>query len=211
LAAATILAGALFSPGCSSDPVDSSTAALSVRYVPSPTFAGRYEQAALNINKIRFEPLDPELIPLMGAEAYAMQFGVFEMNLEATGPEQYSAIALPPGSYRIIEFRFRPPLLQDADASQGAATCIEKVGVLPSGPAQIGFPEEYVLDANDGYEFTVTSGKTNLDLIVDVPGLVAAYESAFTCVDSCGGGPACLTAFDPDAFRAAFLSLVTLQ
>lgn len=216
LSAALVLAAAFASTGCNSETATSSTAALSVRYVPSPADAGRFaggsnDFASLEISRISFEPVDPALLPLLGGEALTMRFGQYTADLTATEAAEYAAIALPPGSYTITQFSFRPPRLQDSEASSAAALCIDRIAFIPSGPAAFQVPVQYDLDASDGLGFTVAPGQTKVDILVDVPGLIGAYQSAFTCQDSCGGGAACLTTFDADAFRAAFPAHVSIQ
>ena len=217
LPAALVLAAAFASVGCDSETATSGTAALSVRIVPSPAGAGRFaggpnDFATLEIQKISFEPTDPALLPLLGGEALTMRFGQFTANLAATEGEEYAAIALPPGSYVINEFAFRAPRLQDSEATPAAPVCIDRIAAIPSGPASVQVPPEgYTLDASElGLTFTIAPGQTHLDIVIDVPGLIAAYQATFTCADSCGGGAACLTAFDSDAFRAAFPAHVSI-
>jgi hypothetical protein len=216
LATAVILAAAFASTGCDSNTATSGTAGLSVRYNPSPSGAGRFEGgtndfANMIIFKITFEPVDPELVPLLGGEALSMRFSDYNANLASAEPLEYAAIAVPPGTYRITELTFRPPQLQDGEATAAAPVCIERIASIPSGPAASQVPVQMTLDANDGYVFSVSPNQTKLDIRVDVPALLAAYQAAFTCQDSCGGGNACLTAFDEAAFRAAFLAHVTIQ
>jgi len=216
LAVTAILGAAFASAGCDSNTVTSGTAALSVRYVPSPAGAERFsggtnDFASLSIIKIAFEPSDPELVPLLGGETLSMRFSNFVADLSSPDPAEFAAIAIPPGTYRITEFTFRPPQLQDGEPDAGALACVDRVSSIPSGPAAIEVPTQITLDANDGYVFTVSPGQTRLDIVVDVPGLIDAYEASFTCEDSCGGGGPCLTTFDADAFRAAFLAHVTFQ
>jgi hypothetical protein len=213
LTAAAILVTAL-ALGCSSDTATSSTAGLSVRFVPSPTGVGRFagdanDEAELIIFKIAFAPSDPALVELLGQDALVMRFGDFDADLAATDPAEYAPIALPPGTYVIKQFQFRPPTLQDGTASQAAPACIDRVARIDTGPFLN--PNVFELDENDGYQFTVQPGQTKVDIVVDVPGLIASYQAAFTCEDSCGGGNACLTAFDADAFRAAFLTHVSIH
>jgi hypothetical protein len=216
LATAVILAAAFATTGCDTNTATSGTAGLSVRVNPSPSGAGRFEGgsndfANMIIFRITFEPTDPELIPLLGGEALSMRFSDYAADLSSAEPLEYAAIALSPGTYRITELTFRPPQLQDSETSAAAPVCVDRIASIPSGPAALQVPVQMTLDANDGYEFTVTPGQTKLDIVVDVPGLLAAYQSSFTCQDSCGGGGPCLTAFDESAFRAAFLAHVSIQ
>jgi hypothetical protein len=216
LAAGAIAVAALASTGCSSDPVGSSTTALSVRYLPSPAGAGRFgdaqgDAALFNIFSIEFRPTDPTLDALLGGEPYSMRFGTYDADLKRSEPEEYAAIALQPGTYKIVAFHFRPARFQDSGASPAAPICIDRIAAIPSGPAAFDVPFELTLDESDGLTFTVASGQTKVDMVVDVPGLIADYSAAFTCTDSCGGGPSCLTAFDADAGRAAFVDRVSFQ
>ena len=216
LAAGVLGVAALASSGCSSDPVGSSTAALSVRYSPSPAGAGRFgdgqgDEALLTIRTVLFRPVDPEMDELLGDSPLMMRFSTYDANLARTDADEFAAIALAPGTYRITGFDYRPPRLQDSGASQAAPVCIDRIAAIPSGPAQIDVPFIYDLNEADGLTFTVAPGQTSIDMAIDVPGLIAAYSAAFTCTDSCGGGNACLTAFDVDAGRAAFVDHISFH
>jgi hypothetical protein len=60
--------------------------------------------------------------------------------------------------------------------------------------------------------FTIRPGQTKLALTVNVPGLIAGYESSYTCQLGCGpAGSPCLTAFNEATFRAALLANLTLE
>ena len=64
--------------------------------------------------------------------------------------------------------------------------------------------------------FTLSPGQTHLALTVNVPGLIAGYESAFTCqLVPCPGCPvdprSVLTAFNTATFKAALLANVSIH
>ena len=212
LLAAVALAGALLgATSCSDEPITSSSAPLSIRYVPEPTGAGRYETAGFTIIQITFVPTDPDRAIALHGQSLAFRFGTFDTNLEATEAVEFTKTALAPGTYLIDRFAFFSPFLSDNNLPATPASCIEKISALPSGPAAPQVPPEFTLDSSVGYGFTINPGQTKLDIVVDVPGLIAGYESSFTCSDDCGGGNACLTAFDADAFRTQFINHVTFR
>ena len=214
LAAGAIGAASLASVGCSSDPVGSSTTSLSLRFVTSPSGAGRFgdapeDEAIINIRSVDFRPTDPTLDALLGAQAYQMFFGVYDGDLKRTDPDEVSGMALQPGTYKITALEYRPPRFTDAGASQAAPNCIDRIAAIPSGAAIPDFT--YTLDESFGLTFTVNPGQTQLDMTFDVPGLIAAYSAAFTCTENCGNGISCLTAFDPEAGRAAIADHLSFQ
>ena len=196
--------------GCSSDPVTSATAGLTVRYVPGPTGTGRYEQATFEIKALRMVPSDPVAQELLGNQELTMRFQPYLADLTSTQKATYAQIALSSGTYVITAFELAPPQLTDENVPATPATCLDGITTLPSGPAGSQVPNSYLYDEASGLQFTVSPGQTQVEIAVDVPGLISDYESAFTCEPDCGGGP-CLTAFDADAFGVAFLANVTIQ
>ena len=216
LAAGAIGAASLASIGCSSDPVGSTTATLSLRFTPSPSGAGRFgdapeDEAIINIRSVDFRPTDPTLDALLGEDSYQMFFSVYDGDLKRTDPDEIAGIALQPGTYKITAIDYRPPRFTDAGASQAAPNCIDRIAAIPSGPAAFQVDFSYTLDESDGLTFTVNPGQTHLDMLIDVPGLVAAYSAAFTCTEDCGGGVSCLTTFDADAGRDALAEHLSFQ
>lgn len=210
LAVAGLLA-LLTSLGCSSDPLTSGTAGLTVKYAPGPTGAGRYEQASLEIKAFRIKPSDPVSQQLVGNRDLTLRFNPYFADLTSTQSATYAQVALSSGTYVITSLELAPPQLTDQNIPANPATCLEGITSLPSGPAGPQVPDRYIYDLTSGLQFTVSPGQTRLNIAVDVPGLLSAYESAYTCTPDCGGGGACLTAFDADAFGAAFLTHVTVQ
>lgn len=218
LVAGAIGAASLASVGCSSDPVGSSTATLSLRLVPSPSGAGRFgdgqdDSALLNIQSIDFRPTDPTLDALLGSQPYQMFFGVYDGDLARTDPAEVTAMALQPGTYKITAFQFRPPRFEDTGTSPAAPNCIDRISAIPSFPAASDpiFFQGDTIDESYGLTFTVSPGQTHVDMVIDVPGLIADYSAAFTCNPDCGGGLPCLTSFDPDAGRAALADHLSFQ
>jgi hypothetical protein len=59
--------------------------------------------------------------------------------------------------------------------------------------------------------FTLRPGQTKLAIKVNVPGLIAGYESAFTCQPNCFLNFSCLTAFSVPNFKAALLANISIE
>lgn len=208
---ATSLAVAIV--GCSHDTLGSGTHALQVLYSPSPAGAGRYERGPFDIQKLEVLPTDPATGQIFNpvTDTLILRFDAFPANLNATTSVNFSTIALPEGEYQVTLFRMTPPALVDENVSPTPATCIEGVAAvnsqsIPGTPASFSFVNE------PQFKFTVRPGQTTLGIEVNVPGLIAGYESAFTCQLGCGpGGGPCLTAFNTAAFNAAVLANVKFE
>jgi len=203
--------------GCSHDTLGSGTQALQVLYNPSPSGPGRFERGPFTIQKLEAVPTDPAAGQIFDSENNTMilRFEGFDSSdgcdLAATAPVKFSNIALREGEYQITLFRITPPALVDEDVSPNPATCIDGVAAVnaqsvPGAPADFSFVNE------PQFKFTIRPGQTILNIKVNVPGLVAGYESAFTCQLGCGpGGAPCLTAFNAATFKAAVLANVTFE
>jgi hypothetical protein len=160
-------------------------------------------------------PTDPETGSIFGTEALLFKFkevplDLTEMNaipFPSTPDNPTFPIALAAATYRVRLIEFTPPAMQDDNVSANPATCIEGVELLNSSAAP-GVPAKFTFNDPPSLTFTVRPGQTTLSLTVNVPGLIAAYESAFTCVP---GNPPTLTAFDQTAFQNALLANVTLE
>ncbi|HZN54839.1 MAG TPA: hypothetical protein VFB67_05910 [Candidatus Polarisedimenticolaceae bacterium] len=197
--------------GCSNDVLESSTSNVAFRYVPSPAGAGRYETARLDLFKIQVLPEDPALAAVYGTDQLLFRFSPFTLNLAATQTATISNIGLPPGTYVVKLIQFTPPQLIDQNLPATPSSCIEKIAALPSGPAGPQVPSTFDYADEPSLTFTLPPGQATLSLTVDVPALVSGFESAFTCQDDCGGGQACLTAFDAPAFSDALLASISLH
>lgn len=197
-------------PGCSHDTVTSSTRGLAVAYLPSPSGTGRFEQGSMGLTSVNFVPTDPALAALTPGNDLTLGAGI-DADLTTTAPQTLSHVALAPGAYKVTQLKIVPPQLVDENPVVPAPTCIENLVAVPSGPAFGQVPAEYVFDESDGFQFTVRPGQTKLNIRVDVPAMIAGYESAFTCQADCGGGTPCLTAFDAAAFRTVLLNTVSIE
>jgi hypothetical protein len=198
--------------GCSSsDPLGSGTESLTVRYVPNPAGAGRYNRADLTLQRIHIRPADPELVPIYGSTPLALKFGTFRVDMTLESAAVYSEIALVPGDYIVTIFELTRPQLVDSDAITAPASCVDAIAALPSGPATGAVPNLFTYPNPPSLAFTVRPGQTQLNLTMNVPGVIAAYEAAFTCNPDCGGGAPCLTGFDAAAFTTAYLANISLQ
>jgi hypothetical protein len=200
--------------GCSHTDLEEGTQALSIDLTPSPGGAGRYERAQFTIKTIEAIPTDPNTGSIYGAsDTLLFNFDHnYIADLTLANPSHYSSIALSTGGYRIVNLIISPPNLIDTDdLPPNPPTCIEGIAVLQGGSAP-GMPTEFVFTNPPELTFTISPGQSVLPIRVNVPGLVAGYENAFTCQLGCGpGGSPCLTAFDQAAFRAAFLANVSFQ
>ena len=203
--------------GCSHDTIGSGTQALQVLYNPNPTGAGRFERGPFTIQKFEVVPTDPQAGQIFDSQndTLILRFDAFQASdgcdLAATTPVKFSNVALPEGEYQVTLFRITPPAMVDENVSPTPATCIEGVAAvnaqsIPGTPANFSFVNE------PQFKFTIQPGQTTLSIKVNVPGLVAGYESAFTCQLGCGtaGGP-CLTAFNSATFNAAVLANVSFE
>ena len=197
--------------GCSNDPLESSTSKVNVRYVPSPAGSGRYDTAQMDILTIQVLPEDPALAAVYGTDQLLFRFTPFTANLTATQSVPISNIGLPPGTYVVKLIEFTPPNLIDQTLPAVPASCIERIAALPSGPASPQVPSRFTFTDEPSLTFTLAPGQSTLSVTVDIPGLIAGYEASFTCNNDCGGGNACLTAFDQAGFTNVLLANVSIQ
>jgi hypothetical protein len=202
--------------GCNHDTLRSGSEDLNVTYLPSPSGAGRYETAAFSINKIQFLPADPATAAIYGTERLQFRFDFFTADLTKTEEVSFTNIVLAAGTYRVTLIEFTRLSLKDSNVAPNPQTCIEGVAVLDGSQPQGQVPAKFAFnDPPDNLSdliFTIRPGQTKLQLTVNVPGLIAGYESAYTCQLGCGsGGTPCLTAFNQAAFKAALLANVTFE
>lgn len=196
---------------CSNDPLESNTSKVQFRYVPSPSGAGRYDTAQMDILTVQVLPEDPALAAVYGADQLLFRFTPFTANLKATQSVPISNTGLPPGTYVVKLIEFTAPGLIDQTLPTSPTSCIERIAALPSGPASPQVPSAFSFTDVPSMTFTLAPGQTTLSITVDIPGLIAGYESSFTCNNDCGGGNACLTAFDEAAFRNVLLANITIH
>ena len=215
----TVLLLALFplvavAVGCSHTDLEDGTQALSVDVTPNPSGTGRYDKASFQIQTIQALPVDPNTSAIYGSDSLLFSFDQnFRVELDQlTSPLHYSAIALGNGLYQITRFNITTPsIVEEDDLPPNPPTCIEGIAVLQSGSAP-GLPSNFEFVNPPGMTFTIHEGQSELPIKINVPGLIAGYENAFTCQLGCGpGGTPCLTAFDEAAFRATVLANVSFQ
>jgi hypothetical protein len=201
----------MFAAGCSHDTLDSGTQALNVKYVPNPSGSGRFERAEFNISTLQVLPADPATAALYGSSALSLRFDPFTANLTLTDPVTFAQVALSPGTYNVKKIEFTSPVLVDENVSPTPATCIDGIAAIPSGPAGGQVPALTAFANPPSLTFTVRPGQTKLSLAVNVPGLIAGYESAFTCSPTFCGGQPCLTTFDQAIYADALLANISLE
>jgi hypothetical protein len=216
LIAVLLASAAVMAPGCSNDSLSSSSQALNMTYTPSPSGSGRFETATFIVSRIQALPADPEQAALYGNERLLFRFLPFTANLVLETPVPYSDIALAAGTYNVTRIDYTPLALVDQNLPPPPyATCTDGVAVI-DGQSAPGIPTVFQFNNPPSLTFTIQPGQTSLALTVDVPGLIAGYEAAFTCtyVD-CPGCPVdprpTMTAFDANTFRAALLANITLK
>jgi len=211
LSAMVVTAVAVAIVGCSHDTLGSGTQQLSMSYAPNPAGAGRWDRATFDIERAEALPIDPAAPAIFEGDVLVFRFVNFSADLAATVAAPYSTIALKEGTYELTKFRITPPALVDTDIPVNPVNCIDGVTVLNSSSAP-GVPASFEFVSSPELNFTVHPGQTTLDIKVNVPGLIAGYESAFTCQLGCGpGGAPCLTAFNAAAFRATVLANVKFE
>jgi len=215
-----VAAAALVAVGCNQDTLNGGSTDLNFTYTPSPSGAGRFDEGTFRIVKIQALPADPAEAALYGADRILFRFDSFTANLVLETPDPISHISLSPGTYVVTFVEFTPPSLVDnAIAPPPYANCIDGLESI-NGQSVTGMPREFrfTAPANDlsGMTFTLAPGQTSLAVTVNVPGLIAGYQSSFTCqYVACPGCPVdpkpTLTAFSTPSFRAALLANITIK
>jgi hypothetical protein len=203
---------AVATPGCSHDTLNSASQDLTVTFTPDPAGAGRYERAPFIINKIEVLPADPETAALYGTKTLRLRNNEFTAQLTATQDLEMAHISLGTGTYKVTLLEIGPPGLVDENVSATPATCIEGIEVIDGSrpPGQV--PSTFSFVNSPSLTFTIRPGQTKLAMAVNIPGLIAGYESSYTCQSNCGGsGSPCLTAFDATAFRAVVLANLAFE
>ena len=204
---------AVAATGCSHNTVDSASQALRVTYTPSPAGAGRYERASFFINIIEVLPADPRTAALYGSARLRFQTSPFTAKLTETQDVEFAKIALGAGTYRVTLLEITAPTLVDENVIPIPGNCMSGIEVIDgttNPPGQV--PSTFAFTDPQSLTFTIRPGQTKLAITVNVPGLIAGYESSYTCQNSCGpGGFPCLTAFDVANFRAILLANLTLE
>jgi hypothetical protein len=220
LSGLALASAAAVAVGCSHDTLNSGSQNLSMTYLPSPSGAGRFDSATFVINKIQALPADPAEAALFGTERLSFRFDPFTANLTLEAPVPFSNISLSVGTYNITLIEFTPPAMIDNNlAPPPYAECIDGIATINRQSAP-GIPQVFQFknppDNLSGMSFTLSPGQTSLALTVNVPGLIAGYEAAFTCqYVPCTGCPVdprpTLTSFSTAAFRAALLANITIK
>jgi hypothetical protein len=192
--------------GCSHEPIGSGAQGLAVTVRPAPSGIGRYESASMIINRIVIAPTDPNTAALYGTAGLTLKFTPFTADLATTQDLVYTNIALGTGTYRVKTIEITPLVLVDQNLPPVPASCLEGIAVI-DGQRPSGIPASFTFTDPPSLAFTVQPGQTTIPLNVDIPGLIQGYESSYTCTPGCGpGGTPCLTAFNANTFRAAFLA-----
>jgi len=217
LSSMVLASAAVIATGCSQDTLSGGSQDLNMTYTPSPAGAGRFDIASFKVNTIQIVPTDPQEAALFGANRMLLRFDNFTADLTATQPVFYSHIALAAGSYRVTTIAFTPPALVDSNLPTNPATCIDGVPVIDA-QSTTGVPQVFTFDNPSTLIFTVQPGQTSLALTVDVPGLIAGYEAAFTCAFfPCPGCPVdpkptvAGSPFNTQVFRDALMANITIK
>jgi len=196
---------------CQNDTLESGTQGITVNFVPNPAGIGRFNRGNFDIRTIQIRPEDPAVAAAYGSTNLSMRFDPFTADLTQTTATFYASIALPAGTYVVKIITLGSPQFVDTDPITSPATCLDAISAFPSGPATGSVPQNFTYNNPPSLTFTIHPGQTSLRIAADIPGILASYESAFTCVDDCGQGTPCLTSFDEATFTPAFLSHITLQ
>jgi hypothetical protein len=200
----------LLATNCSDSDLQSGTEGLAVKYIPSPSGAGRFERGSFGIVSLKILPIDPATASIYGASQLSVPFDA-SVDLTATTPRTVGQVGLAAGDYRVTKLEISSPFMVDENISPTPATCIEGVAAVPSGPAAGQVPSTIEFLNPPLLGFTVHPGQTTLSITVDVPRLISEFQAEFTCVDDCFGGQPCLTAFDEAAYRNTMLSVISIQ
>jgi hypothetical protein len=211
---------AVVATDCSHETLGSGSQDLNMTYTPSPAGAGRFERATFNVATIQLLPADPAEAAIYGTERLQFRFSPFAANLTLTEAVPFSQIALSTGTYRVTRIEFTRLVLVDEDLAPNPATCMDGLAVVdgtkPPGQVPLRYLFDDPPDNLSRLTFTIQPGQTTLALTVDVPGLIAGYESSFTCLlVPCPGCPVnpkpTLTAFNATTFKAALLANITIK
>lgn len=223
LSVGLVASGILVAAGCTSDTVTGGSQAVRFSVVPDPTGIGRYTAATWIIRKIQVLPADPATAALYGSNAIILFFQPTGIDLATTQEEFISNISLSPGTYRVSSIEVTPLVLIDEDLSPTPATCIEGLAVIdgsqpchdvtfPTPHCEPDLPSSLIFSDPSNLGFAVQPGQSTLLLKVNIPALIAGYESAFTCTPGCGpGGSPCLTAVNESVYRTAVLANISFQ
>lgn len=209
---------AIATTGCSHDTLSSGTQDLSVVYTPSPAGAGRWDTAKFAMQKIQVVPTDPADPEIFRDEALLFTFDVVPADLTQGNAAAFAHVALAAGNYRVKNIWFTPPNLFDVQGSipSSCADYFQTIDRLSSStvttppvPSQFKFPDSEFPGDPPSPIFTVHPGQTTLSLSVNVPGLIAGYESSFkNCVETPTPHP---TVFDAANFRAVLMANVRFE
>ena len=205
--------------GCSENTLVSGSQNLNMTFTPSPSGSGRFDDASFIVNRIQVVPTDASGAAVFGTERLVLKFVPYTADLDSTQPVFYSNISLSAGTYGVTFIEYTPPALVDTNLAPPTPTtpCIDQVPVI-NGQSTSGVPLAFNFTDPPTLTFTVQPGQTNLALTVNVPGLIAGYQAAFTCsFVPCPGCPvdprAVLsgTPFNTPVFTAALLANITIK
>lgn len=191
--------------GCTgSEQIVSAYGTVVVRLVGEPSTSDRYDHVTLRLESVLVRPEDPELEQRLGNGTISLFSGpsAFVGDL-AEGAADGPASALTAGRYRVIGASFGTPSLTDVDVAPGGS-CIDSLQSLPGETGAPYVPSVFALNESDvDLTFDVPAAGTGVVTVsVDVPALIEAYESTFTCstVNCPGDAPACIVGFDAATF-----------
>ena len=203
---------AVAAAGCNHDTLGGASQDLIVTVTPSATGVGRYESASFIINNLQVLPADTTTASLYGDKHIRIRRDAYTADLTATQDAEFSHVALSTGNYRVSLLDIAAPVLIDQNVSATPANCIEGIEVIDGTKPVGAVPASFTFINKPSLDFTIRPGQKKLALTVNVPGLIAGYESSYTCQLGCGGGGTpCLTAFSVASFEAVVLANVTLE
>jgi len=197
-----------------SDPIVSGNGNVAVRVEPSPSGSARYDRVNLGVATIQVRPDDPVVQAELGSLTIPHNVTPFSGDL-AAGSFQSSGVPLTRGTYRIVRLELTRPTLVDSNPPSPPATCLENLGSVPDVNSEFLVPPTFIIEEADiDASLSVpAASSTVVTVSVDIPALVTAYESAFTCQAPCPNAvdPACITSFDTGGFASQLAGLVTVR
>jgi len=200
---------------CSSTSVVGTSAGQVGLTVQADGGSGRYDIGRLQLTALKLRPVDPDVQASLGGNPIGMLPFPINVNLTSTAPISV-LVGAPPGAsqpltageYEVLEARLVEFSLIDNPPLMPGPACIQQVRTLVSGlPGAVTQP--FAANASVVFSpparFTVKrNGPTDLQLHIDVPGLIGLLESSFTCQTSMscqpvpGGAPVpppCISSF----------------
>ena len=203
--------------GCSDNSLESGSQNISMTYTPSPSGSGRFDDAKFIVNTIEVVPTDANGVEVYEGKRLVLKYSSFSADLTSTQPVFFSNIALSAGPYAVTSIEYTPPALVDTNLAPNPATCMDGIEVFDESRTT-GVPETFTFTDPPTLTFTIQPGQTSLALTIDVPGLIAGYQAAFTCsFVPCPGCPVdprptlSGTPFNTPVFEAALLANITIK